>query len=154
MTRKRIEQPCACACGASRLDVSGRPLVRLLCHCTICKSFNRQPYADVTAFWAGSITLRDGHQIEFKRYRLPPAARRGRCRSCSAPVVEFLRLAPFLQLAFVPSKLFPNQSALPPPALHIFYHRRLADAADDLPKISGYWASELAAMKRIFASSS
>ena len=104
------------------------------------------------AFWAGSITLRVGHQIEFKRYRPPPAARRGHCRSCSAPVVEFLRLAPFVQLAFVPSKLFPDQGALPPPALHIFYHRRLGDIADDLPKVSGYWASELAVMKRVLAS--
>ena len=148
----RIQQACACPCGASRFEVSGRPLVRLLCHCTICQAFNRQPYADVTAFWAGSITLRVGHQIEFKRYRPPPAARRGHCRSCSAPVVEFLRLAPFVQLAFVPSKLFPDQGALPPPALHIFYHRRLGDIADDLPKVRGYWASELAVMKRVLAS--
>ena len=92
MRRERIQQACACPCGASRFDVSGRPLVRLLCHCTICQAFNRQPYADVTAFWAGSITLRIGHQIEFKRYRPPPAARRGHCRSCSAPVVEFLAI--------------------------------------------------------------
>jgi len=148
----RIQQACACPCGASRFEVSGRPLVRLLCHCTICQAFNRQPYADVTAFWAGSITLRVGHQIEFKRYRPPPAARRGHCRSCSAPVVEFLRLAPFVQLAFVPSKLFPDQGALPPLALHIFYHRRLGDIADDLPKVRGYWASELAVMKRVLAS--
>jgi hypothetical protein len=152
VTQNRIQQACACPCGASRFEVSGRPLVRLLCHCTICQAFNRQPYADVTAFWAGSITLRVGHQIEFKRYRPPPAARRGHCRSCSAPVVEFLRLAPFVQLAFVPSKLFPDQGALPPPALHIFYHRRLGDIADDLPKVSGYWASELAVMKRVLAS--
>ncbi len=152
MKRERIEQTCACPCGASRLDVSGRPLVRLFCHCTICQGFNRQPYADVTAFWAGNVTLRSGDQVEFRRYRPRPAARRGKCRSCSAPVVEFLRLAPFVQLAFVPSRLFPDQGALPPPALHIFYHRRLGDIADDLPKVSGYWSSELAVMKRIAAS--
>ena len=126
--------------------------MRLFCHCTICQGFNRQPFADVTAFRAGNVTLRSGDQVEFRRYRPPPAARRGKCRSCSAPVVEFLRLAPFVQLAFVPSKLFPDQGALPPPALHIFYHRRLGDIADDLPKVSGYWSSELAVMKRIAAS--
>lgn len=36
--------------------------------------------------------------------------------------------------------------------MHIFYHRRVADAADALPKISGYWASELAVTKAIFRS--
>src|SRR5437899_12350723 len=75
----------------------------------------------------------------------------------SLPVLQrarrrVLRLAPFVQLAFVPSKLFPDQGALPPPALHLFYHRRLGDIADDLPKVSGYWASELAVMKRVLAS--
>lgn len=106
----------------------------------------------MTAFWASSITLQAGHSIEFKRYRPPPAARRGHCRSCSAPVVEFFRLAPFVQLAFVPSRLSPDQAALPAPAVHIFYHRRLNDIADDIPKVSGYWASELAVTKRVFAS--
>ena len=105
-------------------------------------------------FWAGSITVRTPDQIDFKRYRLPPAARRGRCRSCEAPAVEFLRLAPFVQLGFVPSKRFPDQQTLPPPAFHIFYHRRRADAADDLPKISGYWPSELAVVRRILARTS
>jgi hypothetical protein len=150
MKRERLQQTCACPCGASRLDVSGRPLVRLLCHCTICQAFNGRPYADVMAFWAGSVALQSGHKVEFKRYRPPPAARRGHCRSCSAPVVEFFRLAPFVHLAFVPSRLFPDQAALPPPALHIFYHRRLSDIADDLPKVSGYWPSELAVARRVF----
>jgi len=151
MTRQKIQQACACPCGASRLEVSGPPLVRLLCHCTICQAFNRQPYADVTAFWAGSVAVQGGHPIEFRRYRLPPAARRGRCRSCGAPVVEFLRLAPFVQLALVPSKVFADPASLPPPALHIFYHRRVSDIGDDLPKKSGYWPSQLAVMKRVLA---
>jgi hypothetical protein len=36
---------------------------------------------------------------------------------------------------------------------HIFYHRRIADEHDSLPKISGYWRSELAVTKLILASS-
>jgi hypothetical protein len=67
-------------------------------------------------------------------------------------VVGFLRLAPFVQLAFVPSRNVPDQAALPMPGAHIFYHRRIADANDLLPKISGYWRSELAVTRMVFAS--
>src|SRR2546430_14126213 len=123
LRQNRIQQACACPCGASRFEVSGRPLVRLLCHCTICQAFNRQPYADVTAFWAGSITLRVGHQIEFKRYRPPPAARRGHCRSCSAPRGEVVRLAPVRPPPVVPSEPFPDSGGPPPPAPPHFYPR-------------------------------
>lgn len=146
-----MQQACACPCGASRFEVSGAPLLRLLCHCTVCQAFYRGPYGDAVAFWAPSITVRTPDQIDFKRYRPPPAARRGRCKSCGVPTVEFLRLAPFVRLAFVPSMRFPDQAALPAPAFHIFYHRRLADAGDDLPKISGYWRSELAVLARVLA---
>ncbi len=65
------------------------------------------------------------------------------------PVVGFLWLAPFLKLAFVPSANFPDQAALPKPEAHIFYHRRLTDAGDNLPKVSGYWPSEFTVTKLV-----
>jgi len=37
------------------------------------------------------------------------------------------------------------------PGAHIFYHRRIADEHDSLPKISGYWRSELAVTKMMLA---
>jgi hypothetical protein len=57
-----------------------------------------------------------------------------------------------VQLAFVPSRNFSKPSALPTPSAHIFYHRRVADAVDDLPKISGYWRSEMAVTKLVMKS--
>jgi hypothetical protein len=133
--------------------VNGTPVLRLLCHCQICQAIYKQPYADVTAFWGGAVSLSEDHSIQFRRYRVPPALRRGTCQSCGAPVVGFLRLAPFVQLAFVPSRNVPVSAALPMPSAHIFYHRRIADEHDSLPKISGYWRSELAVTKLILASS-
>jgi len=67
-------------------------------------------------------------------------------------VIGFLRLAPFLQLAFVPSRNFADPSALPPAGAHIFYHRRVDDVNDSLPKISGYWPSELAVTRAVMGS--
>ena len=152
MAHATVNQSCACPCGQSTLKVYGRPALRFLCHCLICQSIYKQPYADVTAFWAGAISLPDDHSIQFKRYRPPPALRRGTCASCSAPVVGFLRLAPFVQLAFVPSRNFSVPAELPLPSAHIFYHRRVADSHDTLPTISGYWPSEFAVTKMVLGS--
>ena len=66
-------------------------------------------------------------------------------------VVGFLRIAPFVQLAFIPAMNFPRRAALPRPRAHIFYHRRVKDARDRLPKISGYWPSELYASRLVLA---
>jgi hypothetical protein len=115
----------------------------------ICQALYRQPFADVTVWWGGAVALPEDNPVQFKQYRAPPALQRGTCASCGAPVAGFLSLAPFLKLAFVPSANLPDPAALPKPQAHIFYHRRLADAADGLPKISGYWPSQLAVTRLV-----
>jgi len=142
---------CACQCGRSKFTVSGRPPARLYCHCKICQALYRQPRADVTIGWGQSVELPENQRIQFKRYRLPPAINRGTCPSCGLPVAGFLRLAPFVQLAFVPAMNFPRRTGLPRPSAHIFHDRRVRDEADRPPKISGYWPSELFVTKLIFA---
>ncbi len=142
---------CACQCGGSKFTVGGRPLARLYCHCEICQALYRQPRADVTIWWGQSVELPQNQRVRFKHYRLPPAINRGTCLSCGLPVVGFLRVAPFVQLAFVPAMNFPRGAELPRPSAHIFYHRRVKAARDRLPKISGYWPSQLYATKLILA---
>jgi len=149
---RSLSYQCACQCSRSEFTASGRPLARLYCHCQICQALYRQPRADVTIWWGQSVELPEDQRIQFKRYRLPPAISRGTCPSCGLPVVGFLRLAPFVRLAFVPAMNFPRRTGLPRPSAHIFYHRRVRDAADRLPKISGYWPSELFVTKLILAS--
>jgi hypothetical protein len=136
---------CACGCGRIEFTVTGRPLARFYCHCEICQALYRQPRADVTVWWGRSVAVAADQRIDFKRYRPPPAIERGTCPGCGLPVVGFLRLAPLVQLAFVPTMNFRRRTGLPPPSAHIFYHRRLRDVRDRLPKISGYWTSELCA---------
>ena len=134
----------SCPCGTSSFDVGGKLLTRFLCHCAICQDLYKAPYADVTTFWAGAITVNTPESVGYKRYRAPPALQRGTCKKCGAPVVGFMWLAPFTRLAFVPTRNLKVTTDLPTPSAHIFYHRRVADASDKLPKHSGYWRSELA----------
>lgn len=152
MSNATFSQTCACACGAATFVVNAKPRARFLCHCTICQSVYRKPYADVTVLLAGEIALPTGHAIQFRKYRLPPALRRGTCSSCGHPVLGFLRLAPFARLAFVPSANYPEQALLPDPSTHIFYDNRIADVEDALPKHSGYWRSELAVTSLVMSS--
>jgi hypothetical protein len=137
MPVKPLSQACACSCGAAKFTVNGRPITRLLCHCLICQSIYRQPFADVTHFWSAAIRVPDGNRIRFKKYRPPPAVSRGTCPSCGAPVVGLVRLAPFARPAFVPSRNFSSAAELPAPSAHFFYHRRLQDVADELARLAG-----------------
>jgi hypothetical protein len=53
-------------------------------------------------------------------------------------------------LGFVPTRNLGRFLAIPQPMLHIFYHRRVADIGDTVPKVEGYWASEWAVGKALF----
>ena len=145
-----MNQDCACLCCSSRFTVAGDPIGRFFCHCTICQKVYRKPFADAVYFWAGSVTVPDDQPIEFRRYRPPPALRRGICARCGNPVVAFLRLAPGFTIAFAPSQNFPRPAELPAPDCHIFYDRRVADIADAVPKLEGYWASEAHVTRTVF----
>lgn len=146
-----VQQQGTCPCKQAGLAVSGRVLFRVYCHCTICQQLYRQPYSDVLGVLASAVALADERALRFGRYRLPPSARRGTCAACGAPVVGFMRLAPFLRLAFVPVRNLPRPAEVPPPMAHIFYHRRKAEVADALPKVSGYWPSQLLVTRTVLA---
>jgi len=139
-----ITQRCACACGASGTHIHGASVARFLCHCTICQSLYKEPWADVMVFRANAITLPESHKLAFRRYRSLPALNRGVCTACGSPVIALTPGPSAIGLAFVPSRTFENPSELPPPTQHIFYDSRIADVDDPLPKISGYWRSEFA----------
>ena len=144
MTKRTISQTCTCTCGTSKLIVTAKPLLRFICHCTICQAVFQRPYADVMVYWSGDVALQENHAIKFKKYRLPPAVNRGLCSACNAPMVGLLRLAPFVRLAFVAVSNYPDQAALPVANAHIFYHSRVADIENAVPKHNGYWRSQLA----------
>ena len=144
MNDDNIAQTCQCQCGATRFTITGKPLVRMFCHCTICQEFNQAAYGDVTIFLAKNVQLQDAAQVSFKRYKSPPAVQRGKCATCQQPVIEQLDLPLMPALTIIPSQHIPAGPLLPAPATHIFYHRRVADIDDQLPKVSGFLRSQLA----------
>jgi hypothetical protein len=146
-----LNQDCSCPCGASRFAVNGKPIGRFFCHCTICQKVYGKPFADVTYFRADAVALPAGQPVEFRRYRSPPALRRGICAKCNNPVVAFLTMVPGVNVAFLPSQNSTRPAELPVPDRHIFYHRRVADIPDSIPKLSGYWPSQAHVTRMVFA---
>jgi hypothetical protein len=126
-------------------------LTRFVCHCTICQGLYKAPFADVAALWSSDVEVTTPASVGYRRYRLPPAVSRGTCNACGAPVVGRMLLAPFMRVAFVPARNLASADALPAVGSHIFYHRRVSDAADGVPKFSGYWRSTVAVTTRIVA---
>lgn len=147
-----FDQHCQCPCGTARFSVQQRPLLRFLCHCTICQRFNDAPFADVSVVLSRKVTPPPAGTVSFGTYRPPPAVQRGKCTQCDRPAIEFMRLPPiYPALTFVPSVNFVDDMVLPPPAMHTFYEKRQADADDELPKYQGYVRSQLAFTRRLYS---
>ncbi|MGH8007877.1 MAG: GFA family protein [Candidatus Binatia bacterium] len=141
----------SCECGTCAFDVRVTPTARFICHCTICQAFTGKSFSDVTVLRAKDVELTNADQISFKKYRPPFNLERGLCLKCKKPVLEFGGFGAF-KLAFIPASNFESQHLLPMPQMHIFYHRRLKDALDDLPKHSGYLRSQLAIGRMLMGS--
>lgn len=146
-----IDQSARCSCGRSSIHVQGPVIGRFFCHCTICQSLYQEPCADVTIILRRSVTLPASHELAFRRYKSPPALQRGLCRVCRSPVVGLTPGPSALGLAFLASRTCERPDLLPPPQLHVFYHRKIAAVEDTLPKISGYWRSEAAVGRMVMS---
>ena len=133
----------SCQCGSCSFDVHVKPKVRFLCHCTVCQSFTGRPFSDVTVVRGKDVTLINEDRMSFAKYRPPPNINRGVCLDCHKPIIEYAGFGP-LKVMFIPAGNFEDQAVLPEPQMHIFYHRRLADYRDELPKHGGYISSQLA----------
>lgn len=146
-----MQQPehCQCQCGAVRYTVKAPPLVHAYCHCTICQAFNEAPFGDILLYRAQDVDVPDETLIEYNTHRPPPAVQRGKCRACGKPAVEHMKMPGLPTMIFVPTKNVLEADSLPPASMHLFYHSRVADIDDPLPKHSGYWPSQWAFMKRM-----
>ena len=142
---------CACPCGATTFHATAKPLLRFICHCTICQAVYQKPFADIVAFRLGDVVASEAHPVSFKRHRLPPAVNRGVCPACNAPAFGHLSLLPGYGFTFVPTANLRDGVEVPGASLHSFYDRRQHDVADDLPKVSGYWPSQWAVSTRLMA---
>ena len=135
-----------CECGAVRLEIDAPPAVRFFCHCTTCQQLYRAPFADITVLWSRRVRVIEGaNQLDYRHYNwLPVSINRGICRSCRRPVIGHSTIPP-MGVSFLPAYVWGDQDVLPAPLGHLFYHRRVAEIDDGLPKVEGLIASELSA---------
>jgi hypothetical protein len=138
----------SCNCGTFSFETTKAPVARFVCHCLFCQDFTGEAFSDVSVLMAPHIAIKGTGELTHKTYRPPPHLNRARCGRCGKPAMETMGSGS-TQLVFVPSKSFVKQPLLPPVRLHVFYNRRVADAADELPKYSRYWPSQFAIMKTI-----
>lgn len=132
-----------CSCGSVVFETTGTPILRAYCHCTICQKFNNSDYADVTAFYAKSVSLLDEARVDYKVYKQPPLVHRGTCKQCNKPAIEKLNIPLMPKLILIPSSNFDDAGLLPDPVMHIFYDKRKHDIDDGLRKYSGFVSSQL-----------
>lgn len=141
-----------CECGEARFNVSGKPLMRAFCHCTICQTFNQAAYSDITLFRARDVVVPKKDSVKFKAYASPKVLQRGKCSSCEKAAIEYLELPLMPKLFVVPTNNIGDKVLIPEPSMHVFYDARVADIQDDLPKHSGYLKSQLAFSHKLMTS--
>lgn len=141
-----------CLCGDTEVKLNGSPVMRFVCHCSICQDVYQKPFADIIVVRSSQVSRPINSGIQFKKHRLPPAVRRGTCPSCNYPVLAFLTLTPFVEFAFIPAANFCDEAELPMPILHSFYSKRVRDVNDELPKFNGYLSSQWAVSRRLLSS--
>ena len=151
MNQQNLEQKCHCECGKTEFTIKGKPLMRMFCHCTICQEFNEADFSDVTIFLSKDVAFDQTQNIEFKQYKSPPAVDRGKCGYCHKPIIEFLNLPFFPSLTIIPSQNIEAGIYLPEACAHIFYHRRIEDIDDELPKYSGFINSQILLIKKLLS---
>lgn len=97
--------------------------------------------------WAKDVKLTQGEHIEYRRPGL--LLKRGVCTQCEQPILATMTLLPSvlkwsgMVLAFVPANRYDDQSILPQPSAHIFFHRSEGAMDDGIAKYKGFIKSEL-----------
>mgnify|MGYP000205612909 CR=1 FL=1 len=149
MSQESNEHKCQCQCGSTEFTAVGDPILRVICHCTICQEFNDAAYADISIFLSKDVELLNAETVSLQQYKAPPAVQRGKCIACSNPAIEFLELPLFPALTIIPTGTFPDEARLPGPVAHLFYHRRVSDIDDALPKYEGFMKSQFALTRKL-----
>jgi len=138
------ETKISCSCGEVHYEINSAPLLRFICHCTICQKFNNAPYGDAIIYSSSGVTDPNPELVEFSTYKPPPNVKRGKCITCVSPVIEKLQTPLLPKLTIVPTATHQNNIKLPEPVAHLFYDQCIEPADDSLPKHKGFLSSQLA----------
>lgn len=144
------KQHACCECGQVRYGLQAQPLIRAFCHCTICQAFNQAPFADICIFRARDVDMPDDVLVRYKAWQSPKIVQRGVCTACEKPIVERLNMPLLPNYVATPTATLQDKSLIPDASLHVFYHSRVADVDDELPKYSGYLRSQTAFLRQLW----
>ena len=146
-----MERACQCPCGVNQFSVSGEPIVRFFCHCSICQKKYDAPFADVVLFKLSDVTMPD-QAVSYGKYKRFVAIDRGICDHCHKPVMAKMGKDD-KGYAFITAQNFTDPEALQKSAMHVFYGTRKTDMQDALPKYSNWFSSQMAFLKLLKAAS-
>ena len=139
-----------CECGHFRLRKDAKVVKRFICHCEFCKNHVDGDFNDECFLRVSDLEFIDEKEISFNR---SPSLRkplgRGKCINCNNPVVSFAKL-PIGGFILVPTELLPKNLELPDVCSHVFYHRRITEFRDSVPKYSNYWSSQIITLWNLF----
>jgi len=142
---------CRCPCGTTRFEITGEPIIRFHCHCTICQRQYDSPSVDVALFRLDDVQLPADHGIVFVRLKRFGAVDRGRCPRCEKPILATMGEGA-KGFGFVAARNFAHPERLPAPEMHVFYNTRVAAVDDDLPKFNNALTSRFAFIRRMLGS--
>ncbi|MEM7290056.1 MAG: GFA family protein [Pseudomonadota bacterium] len=146
-----IQEGGGCACGSVRYAIKGTPLFRAFCHCETCQAYNQADFADIIILRSRDVVLNAEDQIDYRFHQWPPALKRGKCKQCGGVAIEKIHLPLSSKLTIIPTQTLHRPEDATEPTFHMFYHRRVTDVHDSLPKHSGYpksqWAFTAAVLK-------
>lgn len=141
-----------CHCQKTQYSVSGTPMFRAFCHCTTCRAYNQSDFADIIVMRSPDVSLRGQDKIAFRYHQSPPLLERGKCQECGSAIIEKMRIPMLPKMTIIPAQTLFDYENLPPSVFHMFYHRRVSEVADELPKHAGYLRSQIAFSANVLSS--
>lgn len=141
-----------CNCQESHYTTAGTPMFRAFCHCKTCQAYNQADFGDIIVMRSKDVSLIGQDKIAYKYHQRPPLLQRGNCTKCGGVIVEKMRIPLLASMTIIPAQTLRDHENLPAPSFHMFYHRRVADAADQLPKHKGYLKSQMAFSAKVLGS--
>ena len=119
-----------CQCGAVRYQVTGRPVMAAICHCSMCRRANAAPVVAWAMFEESQLSFTLARP---KAYASSPGAVRGFCGACGTQICFTAEYLPGLIDITIGSLDEPDSIA---PGLHYWHSERLAwvEFADELPR--------------------
>lgn len=119
-----------CQCGNTRYELTGKPLLTVICHCSICRKAHAAPAVAWAMYAQDQLGLSGA---ELKHYASSGDAKRGFCGNCGSQITFTADFLPGMVDVAIGSLDDPEQVK---PEMHMWYSKHLswAELADDLPR--------------------